>query len=301
MNEKDIDDEEEINTNEIKIEEEKEEEKKEDEKDEEKEGEEEKKEENNEDKEEVKLLDLHENNNEFDENLYFNHYYLAQRQMEVEPIITGQVFPYMMSREFLYSYFEDKKNYKNATNETYPQILGRVKQFTNSNDDNFNKIFLDNIQKYSEFLGKEKSNTIIIPVLSKIVGDKINTKIYFLTKLESYIEYLTNLGEDGLLIIQNNILNIFEELYRVKFKPSKNVITNKNYKVTSEQQEKYDTLLFERFTQVSKILIKTEFKDYIFNMILNFGKSNGDENEKTIEKKKLCIKLITNLSAEFAF
>ena len=299
MNEKDIDDEEEINTNEIKIEEEKEEEKKEDEKDEEKEGEEEKKEENNEDKEEVKLLDLHENNNEFDENLYFNHYYLAQRQMEVEPIITGQVFPYMMSREFLYSYFEDKKNYKNATNETYPQILGRVKQFTNSNDDNFNKIFLDNIQKYSEFLGKEKSNTIIIPVLSKIVGDKINTKIYFLTKLESYIEYLTNLGEDGLLIIKNNILNIFEELYRVKFKPSKNVITNKNYKVTSEQQEKYDTLLFERFTQVSKILIKTEFKDYIFNMILNFGKSNGDENEKTIEKKKLCIKLITNLSAEF--
>ena len=299
MNEKDIDDEEEINTNEIKIEEEKEEEKKEEEKDEDKEGEEEKKEENNEDKEEVKLLDLHENNNEFDENLYFNHYYLAQRQMEVEPIITGQVFPYMMSREFLYSYFEDKKNYKNATNETYPQILGRVKQFTNSNDDNFNKIFLDNIQKYSEFLGKEKSNTIIIPVLSKIVGDKINTKIYFLTKLESYIEYLTNLGEDGLLIIKNNILNIFEELYRVKFKPSKNVITNKNYKVTSEQQEKYDTLLFERFTQVSKILIKTEFKDYIFNMILNFGKSNGDENEKTIEKKKLCIKLITNLSAEF--
>ena len=103
------------------------------------------KEESNE-KAELKLLDLNEQNEEFDENLHFNHYYLAQRQMDLEPIITGNAFPYIMSREFLYSYFEDKKNYKNATNETYPQILGRVKQFTNSNDDNFNKIFLNNIK-----------------------------------------------------------------------------------------------------------------------------------------------------------
>ena len=49
----------------------------------------------------------------------------------------------------------------------------------NSNDDNFNKIFLDNIKSYTEFLGQEKTETIIIPVLSKIVEDKINTKIYF--------------------------------------------------------------------------------------------------------------------------
>ena len=61
-------------------------------------------EENNQKKEEnLKLYDLMEVNEEFDENIYFNHYYLAQREMEVEPIITGKAFPYIMSIEFLYS------------------------------------------------------------------------------------------------------------------------------------------------------------------------------------------------------
>ena len=248
---------------------------------------------------ELKLLDLNEQNEEFDENLHFNHYYLAQRQMDLEPVITGRVFPYIMSREFLYSYFEDKKNYKNATNETYPQILGRVKQFTNSNDDNFNKIFLNNIKKYTEFLGKEKSSTIIIPVLSKIVGDKINTKIHFLKVLESYIEYLKGMGEDGLLIIKNNILNIFKELYRDKFNPNNSTTANKNYVITEEQQKEYDSLLFERFIQLSKILIKTEFKEFNFNFTLDFAKIKVEDKEQMAEKKILCIKILTNLTADF--
>jgi len=249
--------------------------------------------------EELKLLDLNEQNEEFDENLHFNHYYLAQRQMDLEPIITGKVFPYIMSREFLYSYFEDKKNYKNATNETYPQILGRVKQFTNSNDDNFNKIFLNNIKKYTEFLGKEKSSTIIIPVLSKVVGDKINTKIHFLKVLESYIEYLKDMGEDGLLIIKNNILNIFKELYRDKFNPNKSTTPNKNYVITEEQQKEYDSLLFERFIQLSKILIKTEYKEFDFNFTLDFAKIKVEDKDQMAEKKILCIKILTHLTADF--
>ena len=247
--------------------------------------------------EELKLLDLMEKNTEFDEIIYFNHYYLAQRKMELEPIITGKQIPYMMSREFLYSYFEDKKNYKVEAKETYPQILGRVKQFMNSNDDHFNKIFLDNIKTYTEILGKEKTETIIIPVLSKIVEDKINTKIYFLKKLEPFIEYLSNLGEDGIEIIKTNILNIFEELYRVKFNPKKNYkISNKKYIVTEEQEKEYDSLLFERFVQVYKLLIKIENKNYIFNTIINFiNQSDENLNGKNI----LVIKLITNLSIEF--
>ena len=280
-------DEEEINTNK---------------KEEEKEEKDVDKEENEKKEEKIELYDLHETNDEFDENIYFNHYYLAQRKMEIEPVITGKVFPYIMSREFLYSYFEDKKNYQLAKNETYPQILGRVKQFMNSNDDNFNKIFLDNIKSYTEILGKEKSETIIIPVLSKIVGDKINTKIYFLTFLESYIEYLYNLGEDGIEIIKNSILNIIEELYRIKFYPQKEKLKN-NYIITEEQQKQYESLLFDRFVQISKVLIKTDFKDYIFNIIIDFGKPKNDKdekkNEKIIEKKILCIKLLTSLSADF--
>ena len=255
--------------------------------------------------EDLKLYDLTEVNDEFDENIYFSHYYLAQREMEVEPIITGKVFPYIMSREFLYSYFEDKKNYKVGVKETYPQILGRVKQFMNSNDDTFNKIFIDNIMLYTDILGKEKSETIIIPVLSKIVEDKIGTKIYFFKKLESFIEYLYNLGEEGIDLIKNNILNIFEELYRSKFNPnlSSNLNTNKKTTITEEQQKEYDSLLFERFIQVSKILIKTENKDFIFNMLLNFKKENNfDKNEipeNVTGKKILLIKMVSNLSNDF--
>ena len=269
-----------------------------------------KKEEDNQKKEEnkiedLKLYDLTEVNDEFDENIYFSHYYLAQREMEVEPIITGKVFPYIMSREFLYSYFEDKKNYKVGVKETYPQILGRVKQFMNSNDDTFNKIFIDNIKLYTDILGKEKSETIIIPVLSKIVEDKIGTKIYFFKKLESFIEYLYNLGEEGIDLIKNNILNIFEELYRSKFNPnlSSNLSTNKKIIVTEEEQKEYDSLLFERFIQVSKILIKTENKDFIFNMLLNFKKENNfDKNEipeNVTGKKILLVKMVSNLSNDF--
>ena len=246
----------------------------------------------------IKYKELEEPNSEFDENIFFNHYYLAQREMEVEPIITGKVFPYIMSREFLYSYFEDKKNYKVGAKETYPQILGRVKQFMNSNDDNFNKIFLDNIKSYTEFLGQEKTETIIIPVLSKIVEDKINTKIYFLKFLESFIEYLFNLGEDGIEILKNNILNIFDELYRAKFRPNQDQNpNNKKYIVTEEQQKEYDELLFERFVQVSKLLIKSGNKEYIYDIILNFKTEKIEEN--TIGKKILLIKLLTNLSVDF--
>ena len=246
----------------------------------------------------IKYKELEEPNSEFDENIFFNHYYLAQREMEVEPIITGKAFPYIMSREFLYSYFEDKKNYKVGVKETYPQILGRVKQFMNSNDDNFNKIFLDNIKSYTEFLGQEKTETIIIPVLSKIVEDKINTKIYFLKFLESFIEYLYNLGEDGIEILKNNILNIFDELYRAKFRPNQDQNpNNKKYTVTEEQQKEYDELLFERFVQVSKLLIKSGNKEYIYDIILNFKTEKIEEN--TIGKKILLIKLLANLSVDF--
>ena len=80
----------------------------------------------------------------------------------------------------------------------------------NSNDDNFNKIFLDHITSYWDVLGKKNSETIIIPVPSKIVEDKIGKRIYFLKMLKDFI------GHDGIIIIKTNILNIIEELYFFK-------------------------------------------------------------------------------------
>ena len=238
------------------------------------------KEEKIEENEEYKFDTLVEVNTEFNENIYFNHFYLAQRELDFEPKPIGDVIPYMMSRDFLYSYFEDKKNYKNSVNETYPQILGRVKQFMNSNDDNFNKIFLDHITYYWDVLGKQNSESIIIPVLSKIVEDKIGTRIYFLKMLKDFLVFLEQIGEDGIITIKTNILNIIEELYRNKINPEKNV-NKKKIIVTEEEKKEYDKLLFERLIQICVILVKSQYKDELFkNILLLCDKNTNDINSE---------------------
>ena len=117
-----------------------------------------------------------EENTEFDENIFFNHYFLTLRKVQLEPIINGNAKPYIMVLEYLNDNFMNKKNIQDANNETLSQILGRIKQFTNSREENFNKKFLENIKSYSEILGLEKSSTILFPVFYKILRDKINTK-----------------------------------------------------------------------------------------------------------------------------
>ena len=256
--------------------------------------------------EENEFDSLIELNTEFNENIYFNHFYVAHRELDFEPKPIGDVIPYMMSRDFLYSYFEDKKNYKNSINETYPQILGRVKQFMNSNDDNFNKIFLDHITYYWDVLGKQNSETIIIPVLSKIVEDKIGTRIYFLKMLKDFLVFLEQIGDDGIIIIKTNILNIIEELYRNKINPEKN--ENKKKVIISEEEKKeYDNLLFERLIQICVILVKSKYKEELFNNILLLcDKNTNDINAEMMDKKNIfifkktiCIKLLTHLSSFF--
>ena len=240
-------------------------------------------------------------NSEFSENIYFTHFYLAQRELDFEPKPNGDVIPYMMSRDFLYSLFEDKKNYKNANNETYQQILGRVKQFMNSNDDNFNKIFLDHFTYYWDVLGKKNAENIIIPVLSKITEDKIGTRIYFLKKLKNFLEFFEQLGEEGIDIIKNNILNIIEQLYRNKLNPDKKNLLPKKFVITEEEKKEHDDLLFERLLQCCKILIKSKYKEELFKNILELIniEENNDNNNIIIFKKILSIKLMTNLSADF--
>ena len=251
-------------------------------------------------KENSPLESLTEINSEFSENIYFTHFYLAQRELDFEPKPNGDVIPYMMSRDFLYSLFEDKKNYKNANNETYQQILGRVKQFMNSNDDNFNKIFLDHFTYYWDVLGKKNAENIIIPVLSKITEDKIGTRIYFLKKLKNFLEFFEQLGEEGIDIIKNNILNIIEQLYRNKLNPDKKNLLPKKFVITEEEKKEHDDLLFERLLQCCKILIKFKYKEELFKNILELiSNEENNDNNNIIFKKILSIKLMTNLSADF--
>ena len=68
-------------------------------------------------------------NKEFDESIYFNHHYTALRKLNVEKPISQTTIPFLMVREFLFSYFEEKMITKEADKETITQILGHIKQF----------------------------------------------------------------------------------------------------------------------------------------------------------------------------
>ena len=113
----------------------------------------------------------------------------------------------MMSQEFSYSYFEVFKNIKPAIKETIPQIIGRIKQFSNSKDDKFNMAFLDNIQAYSEMLGIKQTEDILLPVLTRVVDEKIEVKIHFLKILyQNFVDYLCSIGDEGVFLLREKML-----------------------------------------------------------------------------------------------
>ena len=80
-------------------------------------------------KEEKKTqINLLETNVDYDENIYFNHYFSVFNKMEFENPINDRQIPNLMSCEFLYSYFEVRKTIKVASKESKTQIIGRIKQ-----------------------------------------------------------------------------------------------------------------------------------------------------------------------------
>ena len=60
-----------------------------------------------------------------------------------------------MIREFLFSYFEEKLINREADKESITQILGHIKQFSNSHSHDIKFIinFLQNIKTYAEMIG----------------------------------------------------------------------------------------------------------------------------------------------------
>ena len=232
----------------------------------------------------INLLEI---NNDFDENIYFNHYFSVFGKFDFEfPIIERQI-PCLMSREFLYSYFEVRQNITTASKETIPQIIGRIKQFSNSLDPKFNMTFLDNIKSYSEILGLEETKNQLIPVLVKIVLDKTDVKIHFLKVLhQNFIDYLCSLGDEGINILRQNIIQIIQELYR-----------DKNIK-----SEILNILLFKVFIKIAKSIMNKE-KDkndnYMLDLVMSFGYESNVSKDFYLEHKKICIRFISTLAEDF--
>ena len=245
-----------------------------------------------------------EENTEFEENIFFNHYFLTLRKVQLEPIINGNAKPYIMVLEYLNDNFMNKKNIQDANNETLSQILGRIKQFTNSREENFNKKFLENIKSYSEILGLEKSSTILFPVFYKILRDKINTKINFAKNLLPLIDYLYFQGNEGIKIIQNSILPVIEEFYKPNINPNYQKIDIKNnIEYNEELENELTNLLTENFIKASKIIIDYNKSNNISNIemlnkILSYSRKDEGEINLGIKGKKLCIEFIAKLGCD---
>ena len=104
---------------------------------------------------------LMELNVEFDEILYFNNYFSVFRKIEFENPVNQNSFPYLISREFNYSYFEDKRIIKSTSQETKNQIIGRIKQYSITRDEKFTKFFLDNMNSYAEAISLEETSNFL--------------------------------------------------------------------------------------------------------------------------------------------
>jgi len=232
-------------------------------------------------------LNLLETNVNFDENIYFNHYLSSFSIIQFNSPIDQKTIPYMMSQEFSYSYFEVFKNIKPAIKETIPQIIGRIKQFQNSKDEKFNRAFLDNIQAYSEILGMKQTQDVLLPVLTRVIDEKIEIKIHFLIVLyQNFVDYLCSIGDEGIYLLREKIIQIVMDLYREK------VNTNDTLK----------GLLFKVFIKIAKSIIPRE-KDkkdsYIIDLVMSFGYESNVSKEFYLEHKKLCIKFIAKLAEDF--
>ena len=108
-------------------------------------------------------------------------------------------------------------------------------------------------------------------------------KIHFLKNLPQFVDYLCSLGDEGINILRNDIIQIIEEIYR-----DKNLLN-----------AELKTLLFDNFIKIAKSIIPKEKDNYILDLVLSFGYESNETMEFLIEHKKLGIKFISKLSDVF--
>jgi hypothetical protein len=236
-------------------------------------------------------------NKEFDETIYFNHHYTAFRKLSVEKPISQTTIPFLMIREFLFSYFEETIINKEADKESTAQILGHIKQFSNTHDKTYIRNFLENIKTYAEIIGIKNTSNILVPALAKIVDEDYHVKIQFLKSLLPFIDYLCSNGDEGINILRNNMFNIILELYN-----------QKSDQAINEEMKKY---LFKNFIKLSKAILPYDKDQFILNVIIAFGNEDNfrnslskklsdlAKNQRVDEHKVLCIKYIRKLAEGF--
>ena len=232
-----------------------------------------------------KLLEI---NTEFDENISFSHYCSTYRKFYLEPKKPKFDFiPFIMTVEFSYSYSEDLRVTREVDRQSIDTIIGYTKKFSTSNDEKYNKTFLDNIKTFSEIIGIEKTSNILIPSLARIVDDSFLMKNHFLKVLLPFIDFLSSNGDAGIKILQNNMMNIIQELYNPNNKRDLELYKN----------EEYQNLLFKNFIKIAKAIIPKDKDKKILGLILAYGYEDENKIKKFGDEHAiLCVKLISELA-----
>ena len=230
-------------------------------------------------------LNLLSKNTEFDEIIYFSNYFSVFRKIEFKNPISTESNPYILSREFLYSYFEDRHIKKTVSEETKIQVIGRIKQYSITHDDKFTRFFLENMNAYAEIIGLESVSNLLLPALAKIVDETVDIKTYFLKKLSNLIDFLSSQGDEGINLLKKNIINILEELYHPR-----------GFEIKDDEMK---SLLFDNFIKASKSIIPNDKDNYILNMVISFGYEESTNKDFILEHKILCIRFMSKLAVYF--
>ena len=217
-----------------------------------------------------KLLEI---NTEFDENISFSHYCSTYRKFSFDKDEPKFDFiPFIMTVEFSYSYSEDLRVTREVDRQSIDTIIGYTKKFSNSNDEKYNKTFLDNIKTFSEVIGIEKTSNILIPALKILLP---------------FIDFLCSNGDEGINILKNNMMNIIQELYNPNNKRDLDLYKN----------EEYQDLLFKNFIKIAKAIIPKDTDKKILAIILAYGYEDENKISKFGDAHAiLCVKLISELA-----
>ena len=221
-------------------------------------------------------------NTEFDEKIVFSHFFNTFHYLEFDNDNTNPN-PFLIYKEFNYGYFEEIKLIKESKKVSLNIVLGHIKKFSTSSEIEFKKNFIENIQLYSDSIGIENTNILLIPSLAKILDESYELKIIFLKNLIPFIDLLSTKGVIGYKIINDNILYIIDELYH-----------QRNFENDDFEMNK---LLFDCLVKVSKIIISKDKEKC--NMILQIILSFASDFNNSTQNSDLCIKLIKNLCEDF--
>ena len=237
-------------------------------------------------------------NKEYDEIIYFSHFFSVNRKLEFQKEKKeNDFFPFLIEKEFIYAYFEETKPIKEPYKESKETIQGRIKQFATSKNKKFKKDFLNNLKIYSDIIGIQITSSFLIPCLAKIVDDCFEIKYKFLKVLfDNFINFISTFDNEGEKILKFSILNIIHEILYSK---NCEILINKDYDNEKEIKEKIEKLCFNNIIKIGKILLKNKNNEKFFlNKILNFF--NEKFPKKISKKQKLrSIYLIQELCMEF--